>query len=438
VSTTAPARTSPGTRAVTGHEAQVLQHLDDHAAQVVRELAELVAVPSVSGSDAENELQDLLARRYEDAGLEVDRWDVPLEQLLAEPGFPGVEVDREQALGVVARLPGTGDGPSLMLNAHVDVVPPGAPGPWGGEDPFSGTVVGDRLLGRGACDMKGGLVAAAWAVRAVSAVHGPLAGDLLLATVVGEEDGGLGTWAMLARGWRADACVIPEPTGLDLAPASSGALTFRLRVPGLATHASRRLSGVSAVEKLVPVLAGLRRLEAVRNAVKHPLMQRWELPSPIEIGTVAAGDWASSVPDLLVAEGRMGVLLGEDVADARRALEDAVAAVCADDPWLAVNPVQVQWWGGQFASGHTDESVPLLATVEGAHRTLTGSTPQRWGTPYGSDLRLMVHTGGVPTVHYGPGDAALAHGPRESVPVAEVLTAAKALALVALRHCAPR
>lgn len=418
--------------------AAVLEHLDQHQDQVVAELVELVRVPSVSGTPEENDLQDLLARRYAGAGFDVDRWDIPLAEVLAGPDAPGTEVDREQAVGVVARLPGTGDGASLMLNAHVDVVPPGAPGPWGDVAPFAGTVLGDRVVGRGACDMKGGLVAATWAARAIAAVHGPLAGDLLVATVVGEEDGGLGTAAMLARGWRADACVIPEPTGLDLAPASSGALTFRLTVPGLATHASRRLSGVSAIEKFVPVLAALRRLEAERNEVRHPLMARWELPVPIEVGTVAAGDWASCVPDVLTAEGRMGVLLGEQVAAARAALERAVAAVAADDPWLGEHPVRVEWWGGQFAPGSTDESAPVLRTVEDAHRSLTGRTPQRWGTPYGSDLRLMVHTGGVPTVHYGPGDAALAHGPRESVPVQEVLTAAKALALVAMRHCAPR
>ncbi len=418
--------------------AAVLEHLDDHAHQVVADLVRMVQVPSVSGTAEENELQDVLARRFAADGFEVDRWDVPLDEVLSGPDAPGTEVDRDEAVGVVARLAGTGDGASLMLNAHVDVVPPGAAGPWGELAPFAGTLLADRVVGRGACDMKGGLVAATWAARAIAAVHGPMAGNLLVATVVGEEDGGLGTSAMLARGWRADACVIPEPTGLDLAPASSGALTFRLTVPGVATHASRRLCGVSAVEKFVPVLAALRRLEARRNEIKDPLMVRWELPAPIEVGTVRAGDWASSVPDVLVAEGRMGVLLDEDVATARGELEAAVAAVGADDAWLGEHPVLVEWWGGQFAPGRTEQSSPVLRTVEDAHRSLTGLTPQRWGTPYGSDLRLMVHGGGVPTVHYGPGDAALAHGPRESVPVQEVLVAAKALALVALRHCVPR
>src|SRR3546814_4569711 len=97
--------------------------------------------------------------------------------------------------------------------------------------------------------MKAGVVAARWAVRALRASRVPLRGDVLVATVEGEEDGGLGTFGLLARGWTADACVVPEPTNLDLVPACAGALTSRLRIPGLATHASRRTAGASAIQR---------------------------------------------------------------------------------------------------------------------------------------------------------------------------------------------
>ena len=117
-----------------------------------------------------------------------------------------------------------------------------------------------------------------------------------------------------------------------------------MTVSGLATHASRRLSGVSAIEKFIPVFAAIRRLEACRNEVKHPLMQRWELPIPIELGRLRSGEWASSVPDVLTADGRMGVAIGEDVADARQALVDAIAETCAADAWLREHPVRVEWW----------------------------------------------------------------------------------------------
>lgn len=430
-----PAAPLPAAQGAQRWRNRVLDHVDAHANEIVASLSELVRVPSVSGSDEENAIQEMLRGQFERARLDVDYWPLPLADLLGAADFPGVEVERREAWGLVGVARGRGDGPSLMLNAHVDVVPSGDVGGWGGADPFSGTIDARAVSGRGACDMKGGLVAALWAVRILRELDVPLRGDLMLAAVQGEEDGGLGTYATLARGWRADACIIPEPTSLDLVPANGGSLTFRLRVPGMASHASRRLSGVSAVEKFFPVFDALRRLEAERNAAVNPLMARWSIAYPIEIGQVSAGSWSSSVPDVLVAEGRYGVALEEDPREARQAFAAALAAACATDPWLGDHPVEIEWWGGQFAPGHTDESAPIITTLRRGHATVSGHVQQTWGAPYGSDLRLMNGIGGVPTVHYGPGDAALAHGPRERVPIDEVLVATRALAVTALEHC---
>jgi acetylornithine deacetylase len=137
--------------------------LDEVAAAehgAVARLAELVRVPSVDGTDAEHEIQAMLATELGGHGLEVDHWRLPLDELLAEPDFPGVEVERSEAWGLVGRLPGRGDGADLMLNGHVDVVPTGDLSAWTRPDPFSGLVVDGELHGRGACDMKAGLVAA--------------------------------------------------------------------------------------------------------------------------------------------------------------------------------------------------------------------------------------------------------------------------------------
>jgi acetylornithine deacetylase len=411
-------------------EAVVAQRKD-----MVDLLQDLVRTASVGGTPAESELQRRLALNFTTFGLETDLWMLPLADLAGEPDFPGVEVTRQQAFGLVGRLKGRGDGRTLMLNAHVDVVPPGDLSAWTNGDPFAGTIGDGRLYGRGACDMKGGLVAAIWALRALQESGVELAGDVLLACVEGEEDGGLGTYALIRRGWRADACVIPEPTGLDLVPASAGALTFRLRVRGHATHASRRTEGQSALEHFWPVWQALQRLEAERNASIDPLMRRWPMPYALSIGTIRCGDWASSVPDLLVAEGRFGVALDESPAQARRALEVAVAQASVEDPWLRDHPVEVEWWGGQFASGRLPVASDLLERMRAAHMMASAPharQPEVWGAPYGSDLRLLTGLGGIPTLHYGPGDASLAHGPNESVPLSEVELAAGALAILAM------
>lgn len=399
------------------------------------ELVTAMRIPSIGGTAAENDIQHHLSGRFGGAGLDVDHWPIDLEELRLDPEFPGTEVDRDEAWGLVGRLPGRGDGPSLMLNGHVDVVPLGDPDAWP-HPPFAAEIVDGRLHGRGACDMKAGLVAGLWAVRAIRASGLTLRGDIVLAAVQGEEDGGLGTFATLRRGWRADACVIPEPTALDIVPANGGSLTFRLRVPGHATHASRRTEGTSAIEKFWPVWAALGELERRRHEVVDPLAARWAFAHPISVGVVRSGDWASSVPDLLVAEGRMGVALDEPVAHARRDFEAAVAEACQADPWLREHPVSVEWWGGQFASGRLVADSDLVARVADAHRHSTGDTgPDVWAAPYGSDLRLLSGVGGIPTVQYGPGNVDLAHGPDEHVVLDDVRIAARTLALVALDIC---
>ena len=292
----------------------------------------------------------------------------------------------------------------------------------------------ELLVGRGVCDMKAGLVASIAAVRAVRAAGLRLAGDLTIAPVIGEEDGGLGTFALLRRGITADACVIPEPTDLDIVPANGGALTFRLRVPGRAIHASRRTEGVSAIDNLLPLLAALRDLETRRNADVDPLLRRWPLAYPLSIGTVHAGDWASTVPDLLVAEGRLGVALDEAPAQARAEFEACVAQVNAADSFLREHPVVVQWWGGQFAPGRTDNPA-FIDAVGRAHRSAapTARAQEVYGAPYGSDLRLLSPS--MPTVQYGPGDTREAHAPDESVWADDVRIATRALAVLYLEHC---
>ena len=415
---------------------RVLDHVDALQHPMMQLVESVVRIPSVSGTDGENDAQAFMAARLAEAGLDVDHWRIDLDEITAQPSFPGMEVPRTEAWGLVGRRAGTGDGATLMLNGHVDVVPTGDPDAWPAA-PFAATTRGGALLGRGTCDMKAGLVAALWATEAIAAAGVRLRGDLLVAPVQGEEDGGLGTYATLDRGWRADACVIPEPTSLAIVPANSGALTFRLRVRGEATHAARRLEGVSAIEKFLPVWHALQALEQRRHEVVDPRMSRWSLAHPLSIGQVRAGDWASSVPDLLVAEGRLGVAIGEPAEHARAALERAVGEACDGDPWLRTHPVEVEWWGGQYASGAIDPDSPLVGWVGDAHRVAAGTStsPEVYGAPYGSDLRLLTGMGGIPTLQYGPGDARLAHGPYDSVPIDEVLVTARTLALVALQVC---
>ncbi len=413
-------------------EAAVLDAVD--AQWAVDRVVELVAVPSLGGTAAESEAQHLVAGWLDELGTDVDRWAIDLAEATAAPDAPGQEVERSEAWGVVGTLPGLDGGqPALVLCGHSDVVPAGDPALWPG-DPFTPRVDGGAVHGRGTCDMKGGLVAALAAVRAMRTAGVRLARPLAVHSVMGEEDGGLGAWATLRRGHRGDACVIPEPTAGAVMTAHAGALTFRLTLTGLAAHAANRHLGVSAVELFEHVHAALRVLESGRQPADRSQFGDHPFPYGISIGRLQAGDWGSTVPDRLVAEGRFGVRLGESVEAARAAFEGCVAAACAAHPWLADHPAQVEWFGGTYASSRLPAGSSLLPAVQQAVTDAGGAPPPERALTAGTDLRFYT-AAGIPALHHGPGDLRLAHGVGEQVPVEDVLLSARTLALLALRTC---
>jgi acetylornithine deacetylase len=415
-------------------EARVLEHLDEDA--LVEDLANLVRTPSVAGTEAEVEVQDMCAEVLRSQGAVVDRWDIDLAELQEDPWYPGSEAERDRAIGVVG-VTSEATVPGLVLQGHLDVVPPGDPETWAGADPFSAAIRDGALHGRGACDMKAGVAANLAVVRTLRAAGIELERPLGVHCVVGEEDGGLGAFATLRRGHRAEAAVITEPTSGRIVTATAGALTFRIEVGGRSAHGSMRREGVSAFEAFLPIYEVLRNLERERNVDPDPLFDS-ELPYALSVGVVSAGDWASNVPDKLTAEGRFGVQLDEDPRHARLALEDAVAAASATDPWLRENRPIVTWPGGQFASGRTDADHPLVDEVIAAVKDTGGDAPILGAEVYGSDLRLYAGIGGIPTLHYGPGDIRVAHGPQEHVQLDELVQVTKALVVLALRRCGVR
>jgi acetylornithine deacetylase len=286
--------------------------------------------------------------------------------------------------------------------------------------------------------MKGGLAAASLAVRAAQKLGLAPRRPILLQSVVGEETGGLGTLATILRGYRADAALIAEPTGLDLCPVQAGALSFRLTIPGRSTHGATRQAGVNPIEKFWPIWKCLTDLETERHrGFHHPLYDPARLAAPLSIGKLAAGSWPSTVPDQAVAEGRFGVFPGESCEGARRELEDAVRRACRADEWLRERPVRVEWIEGQFEPGETDPEAPFLRDLAEAHRAVTGAAPRTRGVPYGSDLRLFTRYARVPAVLYGPGEVDQAHAANESVPIEDLVRAAEVMTQVICRAIAP-
>ena len=429
---------------VTERERQVAAAVDVDA--LLADLADLVAFAAVGGSPGEPAVQQWGGTRLRELGLDVHQWEVDLAAESARPDFPGMEVERDRLVGVVGTWPvdsaaSTGPGalgepgavPGLVLCGHTDVVPVDDPTRWR-SDPFRLSVTDGVLSGRGTCDMLGGVAAVLAAIRALRACGVALARPLAVHLVSGEEDGGVGAYSTLRSGHTGAACVIAEPTGGAVVPANAGSLTFRLEVDGRAAHGSTRTSGESTLDHLAAVQTALRGLEHERNQDPSSAFAHLDLVAPISIGIVRSGTWASTVPDLLVAEGRYGVLPGESLDAARSTFEAALSRVGESDPWLAAHPVRVSWPGGAFASGALPAGHPLLDETLAAAAAASGQGPRVEGAPYGSDLRhYAAH--GIPTVQFGPGRLGDAHAVDESVRLEEVVACARTYAVLALRRC---
>jgi len=411
-------------------ETRVLQSLDTDAC--IRLTQDLVRVPSITGN--ERAVQDLVALTLEEAGLEVDRFEADVDRLKAHPRFPGMEVERTEAV-LVAGLLGQKGERSLILNGHVDVVPPGDRQAWHAS-PWSAHIQAGRLHGRGACDMKAGLAVGISAAAALKKSGLPLRGRLIVQSVVGEEDGGIGTFAMAERGYRADAAYVLEPTRLCLIPAEAGALSFRLRIRGRSAHASIRYEGISAIEKFELLEARLRQLERSLNQEPHPLFAKYPIAYPLSIGKLRAGSWSSTVPDELECEGRVGVPVGMASGEVRRQFAAAISDVTQRDAWLAEHPPQLEWYGGQFDAVEVDLDLPAFAGLKAAHAEEFGVEPEQDGAPYGSDMRLLVREAETPAILYGPGDIRQAHATDEWIAVDEIVRAARVVTAAAARYLA--
>jgi acetylornithine deacetylase len=396
-------------------------------------LQELVRVPSVTGE--EGAVGAVVGRAFSERGLDVDTWEATREETEPYREHVGEQSSYENRPNIAGTRRGAGNGRSILLNAHTDTVDPGDPTAWKG-DPLSGNLEGDLLYGRGSCDMKGGLVTHLVALDALSDLGLGLRGDVTVAATVGEENGGLGALSTVLRGYRADAAIITEPTRLALVPAQGGSLIFRLKIPGRSAHAAVRDEGVSALEKFGPIFENLRELEQERNGVlSHPLYDGVSNKVPINIGVVRAGNWASTVPESLVAEGRVGLMPGEEVDLFKDLLAERIATIADRDPWLREHPPELEWFGGQFAPAEVEPDAPICEAVKAAHERVTGEKPSVEGVPYGADMRLFIDFGGIPCVMYGAGDVNVAHAPDEHISITELLTATTTVACLLLDWC---
>ena len=393
------------------------------------------SVQSPSLANNEGPVQELVQNKLDSLGLITRRIPVIFDAIKDHPAFCDDGFSPNTRVNVIGQWNNDGGGKSLILNGHVDVVPTGPEELWH-ESPWSGAIKNGKIYGRGSTDMKGGLSAAIFAVQILQKIGFKPNGNVMVQSVVGEESGGCGTLTNIVKEYSADAAVILEPTSLKISPIQSGALTFRLTIPGRATHAAMRWDGVSAIEKFNLIHQSILEFEKERHQsfdIKY--YESKDRVAPINIGTIKGGEWHSTVPETVVAEGRLGVFPGESAQDARDTFETHLKTISETDDWLKENLPIVEWFEGQFESGKTDINHPLIQSLSDCYHQTTGDVPIIEGVTYGSDLRLFTNHAHIPAVLFGPGDVRLAHAANEYVEIDEVITTVKIIANMIVAWC---
>jgi acetylornithine deacetylase len=385
-----------------------------------------------------------LVDRLAALGFETYRWTADAAALAAHPSFPDDPedipvADRPSVAGVLE----VGDpdaGPTLVFNGHVDVVP--AEGAWEA-DPFDPQWRGDgseaTVTARGAADMKSGLGALVFAARHAADRASDLHGRLVVESVVGEEEGGVGAAAAALDApyhFERDAAIVAEPTSLTPVVACEGCLMKRLELAGRAAHAATPWRGESVLPRFEAVRTAFADLERERGErVTHPRYESFRTPWPVVCGTVRAGAWPASVPASLTAEWRIGVAPGETVAAVEAEFEERLAEVVAADEWLRAHPPAFERFDVQFEPSEIDPAEPVVEAVRAALRARNRADEPK-GATYGTDARHYVEAG-IPTLVFGPGDIEQAHFPDETVEWGEVLAAGGLFADAAERFLQP-
>lgn len=435
--------------------ARIGAHLDARSGDLVRLASDLIAfdttVRGAPGEPARDEAdcQEYLAERLRAAGFTVDVFTPRPGDLPLTPQTPeGLDFAGRPQLA--ARRPGTGNGPSLLFNGHIDVVSAEPRNGWR-SDPFRAEVRDGRLYGRGSCDMKGGIAAAVLAVETLAALGLAPAGDLLFNTVTDEEWNGAGTLASVGNGIRADAAVVPEPTDLDTVVAQRGILGGTVTVQGRPGHAEyppgdwRHGGAVNAIEKTVPVLAALAALReawAAEPGSAHPLLP----PPSLVPTTIRGGEWWVTYPASCSMDLDVTYLPAHADADGfasriRERIEREVRAAVADDGWLAAHP-PVFTWETELPPAELPADHPLVGRLVRAAASY-GRTSKPVGEPSWTDAATLTRLGGTPAVCLGPtatrpdGSATL-HTVDEYAELADLLDTAKALALAAVAPTTPQ
>jgi acetylornithine deacetylase/succinyl-diaminopimelate desuccinylase family protein len=386
-------------------KAAVLAYVDE--AELVALAQDLIRIPSVNPPGDERAVAKFLGGYLEELGLEV-----AVRDLVVHPGRPNV----------IATWDTGRPGPTVLLNGHLDVVPPGDG--WT-VDPFAGEIRDGFLYGRGACDMKGPIAAMITGIRALKSSGVPLTGKIICTGVAGEEEDQSGTRELVDGGLRADCAICAEPTGLVPVIAHKGDFYFDITTVGKSAHGSVPHLGVNAIVKMVPVIQAVLELGERLQARSHPLCGH----PTISIGLVRGGTITCAVAERCTLSLDRRVIPGEKPTDVVAEVQGLLDCIAAADPGFhAELAVPVMALPMEIAASES-----IVLALRRQTEALTGRDPGTQGWSATCDANILVNDAGIPTCIFGPGSLErAAHKPDEHIDIGELALSARIYALTLL------
>jgi succinyl-diaminopimelate desuccinylase len=390
----------------TAHINNVHAEINRMEFEAVELLQSLVRFPSVTGAEAE--VGAFIAEYCRRLGFDT-------QVIEAEPGRPNV----------IAKWNTGRPGPTLLLNDHLDIVPPGPLEYWT-HPPFAAEIVNGRVYGRGTIDTKSGLTTLLAATSAILRAKAPLKGELQLIFTCDEETGGMLGMQHLGRHGhlKADLAVVAEPTTMKIEIGTKGRLGVEITTTGVATHGARPWLGHNAIEDMCEIVDALRELANDLASRPHPVMGK----PTLNIGTINGGAVPNMVPNKCVLGIDRRLVPGETRELAFDEIHAAVTSVKARNPKLNATVTETIWWPGYLL----DDRHPLIATAAQAFRKITGTAPKIGVKDAGTDASWISLLGNIPVVMFSPGDGLSAMNVDENVSIADMMTATKVIAQIVL------
>jgi acetylornithine deacetylase len=411
-------------------ERQMLAWIADHKSEAVNLLRQLIRQPSIPGF--EYGAQQVVLRQLKTLGLEVSSEQIDTAILRVLDGYSDTERDYAYRPNVVGRWRGAGGERSLILSSHIDVVPVESHSGWT-YDPWEGTVVDNRLYGRGAWDNKSGIVIILTVLQALTELGVKLRGDVEVQSVPDEEAGGNATLSLCASGHRADAALFVDGVRCAAVTGFMGQTWFRVTVQGAPTGGVDPNRGVNPITLAGKLIAALYHLEDEMNDALTAPYGGIQRPVRFNVGQIHSGVWSNTVPARCVFEGQINFLPDQSLAWAQEQVRGAIAEAAAGETWLRDHPPEIRFVGVQAAGCHDTSSPELLQTLAAAHRDVWRTEMVVRQIQGFIDTRHYLAYG-IPSVCYGPlgGNA---HGADEYLDLDTLVPTIQAVALFVLRWC---